>query len=356
MVYDVIIIGGGQAGLAAGYFLQKLHLRFLIVDQEKRTGNSWRKRYDSLTLFSPRISDSLPGMNLSGNQDEYPTKDEMADYLETYAKSFNLPILHNISIISLTKTNTNFQLQTKDKKVLVAKQVIVATGGFNAPFIPKLAGSLSPHIKQLHSHEYINPHLLLDGSTLIVGAGNSGVQIALETKKYHKTYLSCGSMPFLLPKKIWGKSIFWWARKVGILYLLLHCSRDSFFGKLLFTKDRNPIIGNELSSAIKTGEIIPKKPTVSYQKDSVSFSDGSFVTIRNLIWATGYRNNFDWIHIPGLFYTNGKLKHKKGITHVPGLYFLGLEWLSSKVSSELLGVGRDAEYIVKYLHSHEKNL
>ena len=212
---ETIIIGGGQAGLAAGYHLRRQGRPFLILDAGERTGDAWRDRWDSLRLFTPALFDSLPGMRFPAPAWSFPTKDEMGDYLERYAEHFDLPVRSGISVQGLTRAGDRFLVSAGDLR-LEASHVIVATGAHRIPKIPLFAAELDPRIVQLHSVEYRNPDQLLEGDTLLVGAGNSGAEIAYELADTRHCLVagpSTGQIPVRhgSRRSRWasGSSVFW---------------------------------------------------------------------------------------------------------------------------------------------------
>ncbi|WP_338471635.1 NAD(P)/FAD-dependent oxidoreductase [Niallia sp. XMNu-256] len=343
MKYDVIIIGGGQAGLTMGYYLQKTSLSYLILDKEERIGEVWKNRYNSLTLFTPRSYSSLPGLELNGDQNDYPTKDEIADYLSLYARTFSLPIKLNTIVKGLHKIESGFRILT-DSKEIIAKNVVVATGAFQKPHIPRFANILSEDVLQLHSSQYKNAKQLRNGPVLVVGGGNSGSQIAAELSNNRKTYLSVSHKPKFLPQNLMSKSIFWWFDKFGIYT----ADVQSKVGQIL-KKQSDPIFGFELKSLIKSGQVIVKPRTMSIQNDYFIFEDHSEVQVNNVIWSTGFESDYSWIDIAEVFKAKNHPRHRRGTTSVKGLYFLGLPWQSSRGSALLQGVGSDAEYLYKHI-------
>jgi putative flavoprotein involved in K+ transport len=208
MFYDVLVIGAGQAGLAMGYYLKQAKLSFLILDKGSAIGESWKKRYDSLTLFTPRSYSSLPGLSLKGEEKMYPTKDEITDYLSLYANTFLLPVQLNTYITLLDKDDNCFTLSTNQGE-FQSRNVIIATGPFQQPYIPDFSQYLSDKVLQLHSSEYKNCNQMIEGTTLVVGGGNSGSQIAVELSHSKEVYLSVGHQLTFLPQDIGNKSIFW---------------------------------------------------------------------------------------------------------------------------------------------------
>lgn len=340
---DVLVIGAGHAGLTMAYYLKQNNRSFVVVDASKRVGDVWRNRYDSLLLFSPRRYSSLPGMSLTGSQEGFPTKDEFAHYLESYAKKFSLPIHLNTKVEKLEQTGGFYQVETSQGQY-IAKDIVIATGPFQKPFIPSLEGSGSTSVLQFHSMEYCSPAQLRKGTTLVVGGGNSGVQIATELSKNQKVYLSSGHEMVFIPRQILSRSIFWWLD----LTRLSKVSVDSKVANLL--KKTEPVIGLELKPLIKSGKVIIKERAISLHNEEVSFNDGSMIKVDNIIWATGFRFDYNWIDIPGVLTSQNKPVHRRGISPVRGIYFLGLPWLSRVGSSQINGINYDAKNISDYLN------
>ncbi|WP_263297876.1 flavin-containing monooxygenase [Neobacillus bataviensis] len=345
MIYDVVVIGAGQAGLSMGYYLMQTSLSFIILENHAAIGEVWRKRYDSLVLFTPRAYSSLPGLALEGDPAGFPTKDEIADYLERYAKTFDLLIHLNCHVQKVQKENDSFTIFTSNS-VIRTKKVVVASGPFQTPNIPPFAKKLPNHVVQIHSSEYKNPAQLNQGSVLVVGGGNSGAQIAVEVSQHHETYLSIGQKIRFLPLTIAGRSIFWWFDKLGIL----QAGRDSWIGKKVQSQP-DPIFGYELKEKIKNHTVKLKSRTKSIvqNENEIEFDDLSTIRVENVIWATGFLRDYSWIDVKNLVAANGGVKHHRGITEIDGLYFLGLPWQHRRGSALLLGVGEDAAYIAKNL-------
>jgi putative flavoprotein involved in K+ transport len=344
MLYDVIVIGGGQAGLSMGYYLKQTKLSFLILDRGTAVGDSWKNRYDSLTLFTPRSYSSLPGLLLKGEEKHYPTKDEMTDYLKLYANTFSLPIQLNTSVLNLDK-NDHFILSTPQGEYH-CRNVIVATGPFQEPFIPEFSQLLSENILQLHSSKYKNPNQLKRGATLVVGGGNSGAQIAFEISKESKVYLSIAQQLKFLPQDIANKSIFWWFDKLGVL----KANVQSKVGQFIKNKP-DPIFGFELKSQIINGRVVLKPRATSANENDIIFDDNTCLKVSNVIWSTGFKSDYSWVKIPNVLDKKGLPIHQRGITTMNGLFFLGLPWQYRRGSALLQGVGTDAKYIVDRLLS-----
>ncbi|MCP3740365.1 flavin-containing monooxygenase [Rossellomorea sp. BNER] len=343
-MYEVVVIGAGQAGLAMGYYLLKQQKDFLILDKGTEIGEVWKNRYDSLKLFTPRLYNALPGSPFVGESHGLPTKDEIATYLQRYAETFHLPIKLKSEVIQVTKEGDIFSITT-NVGVLQSKAIVVATGPFQKKLIPEVSQNLSKEVLQLHSSEYRNPIQLQEGNVLVVGGGNSGAQIAVELSRKLKTYLAISKPLRYLPLSLGGKSIFWWFDKVGIL----NASNQSMFGKLI-QKNGDPIFGKELKKAIHDGSITLKGRVNSVEKDSVGFSEGTSVKVQNVIWATGFKIDYRWLGIKDCFTQNRHVQHDKGISPVRGLYFLGLPWQSRRGSALLQGVGEDAKFLMNHIN------
>ncbi|MEK3886580.1 flavin-containing monooxygenase [Bacillus sp. FSL K6-3431] len=346
MNYDVVIIGAGQAGLSMGYYLKQTDLSFLILDKSEGIGEVWKNRYDSLKLFTPRSYSCLPGLKLAGNQSVYPTKDEIAEYLSLYAEMFRLPLKIKTIVRNLYKDEGRFRIIT-DKGELIAKNVVIATGPFQNPFIPEFANKLSDNVLQLHSSQYKNPKQLREGPVLVVGGGNSGAQIAVELSKERETYLSVSHKIKYLSQDIMNKSIFWWFDQLGIYTASVNTKVGQYI-----KKQHDPIFGFELRSLIKYGKVILKPRTISIHNDNITFEDNSEVQVKNVIWSTGFVSDYSWIDIAEVFDEKGLPIHHRGITLMDGLYFLGLPWQYNRGSALLHGVGKDAEYLINYIKAN----
>ncbi|MGX4585964.1 flavin-containing monooxygenase [Paenibacillus chitinolyticus] len=344
---EVIIIGGGQAGLAMGYFLKKKGVTFLILDAHKRTGDSWRARYDSLTLFTPRMYSSLPGMNFPGVPDGLPAKDETADYLEAYAKAFALPIRHQTTVHSLSKHEHGFKIET-GQETFIARQVVVATGPFHQPVIPDFAKKLPKEIVQLHSSGYKNESQLADGPVLVVGGGNSGAQIAVELSGRRQVTISVSRPISFKPMQLFGRNIFWYFETFG----LLKASVESLLGSWL-KKQPEQVYGTELKSLLKKRIVSLKQRAIDADSEGILFKDETRMKVSTVIWATGFRSDYSWINIPDTPDVSGKPIHRGGVSKVMGLYYLGLPWQSCRGSALLGWMGRDAEHLVEVIAQHK---
>jgi putative flavoprotein involved in K+ transport len=344
---DVTVIGAGQAGLAIGYFLARQGRRFVIIDGADSIGSAWRARWDSLTLFTPRRYDSLPGLEFPGDPDGYPRRDEVIEYLERYAETFKLPIALDYGVRSLSLTDDSFVLDVEDGSSIEADQVVVATGPFQVPRIPAFAADLGPDVFQTHSTGYRNPADLPAGRVLIVGGGNTGFQIAQELAATHEVHLAVGSRQTPLPQRFLGRDLFWWLEKTRVL----HKTVDSRLGQRM--RDRDTLIGSSPRSAKRHG-VNMKPRAVGVSGRTVNFADESTLDVDAVIWATGYRFDHSWIELP-VADEDGTLRHRRGVTDVPGLYFLGLPWQHTRGSALLGWVKDDAEFIADEI-AHVTNI
>ncbi|QHL88682.1 NAD(P)-binding domain-containing protein [Nibribacter ruber] len=342
-LFDVLVIGAGQAGLAMGYYLHLQRKKFLLLEAASLLGHSWQNRYDSLRLFTPVPYCHLPGWPLLLPKNHYPTKEDIARYLQAYAAQFQLPIALNQQVLCLRKVQGIFEVMTATQTWRAA-HVVVATGPFQVPYIPAYPTGLSPQVVQLHSAQYKNPSQIPAGRVLVVGAGNSGAQIAAELAKTHEVHLSVKRKPRFSSLKMLGKSVFWWATKTGAIF----ASPSSRVGKKLLQKG-DIIYGRELERLLKTKEVLLKPEIQDPKQAEVLFKDGSQASYQAIVWATGFRPDYSWLQVAGALAPDGSALHKKGMSPVAGLYYVGLSWQRSRSSALLLGAGRDAQFIARHL-------
>jgi putative flavoprotein involved in K+ transport len=347
--FDTVVIGGGQAGLAVGYYLALQQRDFVILDANARIGASWRRRWDSLRLFTPAAISSLPGMPIPATADTFLAKDAVADYLEAYAATFKLPVRLNTAVEKLTREGDRYVLRTGDQ-VLEAEHVVVATGTYRQPYIPSFAAELDPAITQFHSDAYRNPDQLQPGPVLVVGAGNSGAEIALELAAAHTIWLA-GRDPGHRPKNIPAvvRPLYWW-----LLHQALNAANP--LGrrfKALSEQGGAPLLGIPRHAFEQAG--IARVPRMSGVHDRMpQLDDGRVLSVANVIWCTGYVPNFHWIELPA-FAAGGYPAHTRGtVQGEPGLYMLGLPFEYTLTSSFLGGVGRDARYIAAQIAAHSR--
>ncbi|HSK91809.1 MAG TPA: FAD-dependent oxidoreductase [Euzebyales bacterium] len=350
--FETIIIGGGQAGLATGYHLARHGVSFVILDANDRVGDSWRNRWDSLRLFTPARYDALPGMPFPAPGLSYPTKDEIAGYLEAYAARFDLPVRTGVRVDRLVSEDDRFVVTAGDLR-FEARNVVVAAGAFHTPRVPDLAAELDPAIVQLHSSEYRNPSQLHDGGVLVVGAGNSGAEIALEVSRHHQTWLSgrdtgqeptrAGSLPDkLLMPVMWLLA----SRVVDVRTPIGRKVRDRFLDP-----PRGIPLGRVRRKDIRAAGIERVPRTADVRDGRPVLEDGQTMDVRNVIWCTGYVPDFSWIDLP-ILDRHGVPLHTRGVVESqPGFYVIGLMFLSTLSSALVGGVGRDAEHIARHLTS-----
>jgi putative flavoprotein involved in K+ transport len=349
--YDTIVIGAGQAGLSTGYYLQQQKCDFVILDANARIGDSWRNRWDSLRLFTPARYNGLVGMPFPAPPHTFPSKDEMGDYLESYAARFKLPVRMGVKVDSLTKQGSRFMVTAGDLQ-FEAGNVVVAMATYQCPKVPSFAQELDPSIVQLHSSEYRNPSQLRDGGILIVGAGNSGSEIAIETARTHQIWMS-GRNTGALPFRIEGAA----AR-----FLLVPLALRFLFHRVMTV---NTPIGRKVRPKIlvQGGPLIRIKPsdmaaagierlprTVGVRDGLPLLADGRVLDVANVIWCTGFHPGFSWIDLP--IHGEHEPLHQRGVVaNVPGLYFVGLHFQYALSSTMIHGIERDAAYIVKHIVS-----
>jgi putative flavoprotein involved in K+ transport len=341
---DVLVIGAGQAGLALGFSLREMGLRFLIIDRHDRIGESWRKRFDSLTLFTPRAYSALPGLPVPGDPEGYPSRDEIADYLESYAAHFKLPVQLGSGIERLEREGERFHATTSDGSILTARAVVLASGAFQQPSVPAISAKLGDDVTQLTPESYRNPGQTPAGTVLVVGDGATGRQIARELSGTHRVVLSTGRPRRVSPHRLLGKSIFWWMDRTGVL----RKSRESRIGRKLMLQD--PFPGKDLDLGKLRGRGIQLTGRLTGASDRrVTFASGETIEIDAVVWATGYRDQTEWVAIPEATDETGSFVQERGITPVPGLYHIGRSWQWTRGSALLTGVGEDARYVAEQL-------
>jgi putative flavoprotein involved in K+ transport len=347
---ETVIIGGGQAGLATGHQLARRGLPFVILDAGDRVGDSWRNRWDSLRLFTTARYDSLPGMKFPAPGLSYPGKGETADYLEAYAEKFDLTVRTGVRVDRLFKEGDRFVVTAGELR-FETDNVVVATGAYHNPRVPHFAPELDPAIVQLHSSQYCDPSQLREGGVLVVGAGNSGAEIALELSRHHRTWLSgrdtgqeptrAGSLPdrLLMP-------IMWFlaSRVLNVKTPMGRKVRDRFLdpprGIPLGRVRRKDIVAAGIERVPRTTDVRDGYPMLE---------DGRILEVSNVIWCTGFVPDWSWIDLP-IFGENGFPVHDRGVVESQeGLYFMGLFFLSTLSSGLLGGVGRDAEHIARQI-------
>ncbi len=346
--FDTIVIGGGQAGLAVGYYLKQRGRPFVILDANEQIGGSWRTRtWDSLRLFTPARYDGLPGWPFPAPGWSFPTARETADYLEAYAARFDLPVRMRVKVDRLTKAGGRYVVEA-GKRRFEADSVVVATGFYGEPSVPGFAPELDPRIVQMHSSEYRDPSQLRPGGVLLVGAGNSGADIAMEVSQTHRTWLS-GRDKGQVPIRIESRQarlvlpLLWFVAS-HVLTVRTPIGRKVRPHVLSNGAPRIRVKSDDLRQA--GVESVPK--TVGVQDGLPVLEDGRVLDVANVIWCTGFRHDFDWIDVPA-FDGDSAPVHERGVASEPGLYFVGLDFLYSFASENVGGVYRDAKHIARHI-------
>jgi putative flavoprotein involved in K+ transport len=345
---ETVVIGGGQAGLAAGYYLARAGEPFVILDAGERVGDAWRSRWDSLRLFTPAKYDGLPGWRFPAPGWAFPTKDEMGDYLEAYARRFDLPVRTRVRVERLSTQDGRFLVEAGGSRI-EAERVVVATGAHRVPRIPAFASELDPGVVQLHAGHYRSPAQLRDGRVLVVGGGNSGAEIAWELVRTRPTWLAGARVPEIpVPHGSFrmrlALPVF---RFVGMHVL----TRRTPIGRKLGAKlaaEATPLIRVKSKHLVAAG--VERVPRVTGVRDGLPLlADGRVLEVENVVWCSGFRQDFSWIDLPVLG-ADGQPLHDRGVVRLqPGLYFVGLVFQYAEASDVLPGVGRDAKHVVRHL-------
>jgi len=341
---DVLVIGAGQAGLAAGYHLRKAGVRFELIDRNRQIGDSWRQRYDSLSLFTPRAYSHLPGLLLDGDQDGYATRDEMGSYLTRYAAHFDIPVRLGSAVAALRRDGRQFTAELEDGGVIEARAVVIASGAFQVPAVPSIASDLPGDVIQFTPRSYRNPSNVPSGVVLVAGDGATGRQIALELATSHQVLLATGKKRSLAPQRVLGRSIFWWLDHLG----LLRISSGSRVGRRLRARDTLP--RRDLADRYLRDAGVDVLPRLEgFEGKSAVFADGDSHEIGAVVWATGYRDDTTWVAIADAVDSSGGFIEARGTSPVDGLFFVGRPWQMTQSSGLATGVGADAEAIVGQL-------
>jgi putative flavoprotein involved in K+ transport len=350
---ETVIVGGGQAGLAVGYFLEQQGRPFTILDANERVGDSWRKRWPTLRLYSPAVVDGLPGMPFPAPRYSFPTAAEMADYLEAYAAAFELPVRNGVRVDGIERAGDGY-IVTAGSERFAAENVVVATGVFQheSPIVPGFASELDPRIIQLHSADYRGPEQLQPGPVLVVGAAHSGGDIAYEVARAgHPTVLSgrdTGQIPFDiesgLARFVFPLLAFAWTRVVTVSTPIGRKAKRAIRthgGPLLRVKRADLAAAGVERVAERTVEVIDGKPVLA---------DGRVLEVANVVWCTGFRNDYGWIRLPLPTEPDGFPEQRRGVVaSLPGLYFVGMPFLHSFASMLILGAGRDGKRVARHI-------
>jgi putative flavoprotein involved in K+ transport len=338
---EVIVVGGGQAGLAIGYLLARQGRQFTILEAADAPAAAWRARWESLRLFTPVRYDSLPGRAFPGDPDTYPGRDDVVAYLTGYARDFELPVELGSQVRAVRPGDGGYLVEL-DNRTCEADQVVIATGPFQVPRMPELADRLDPGVVRLHSSEYRGPRDVPAGPVLVVGGGNTGFQIAEELARTHEVHLSIGSRQTPLPQRVLGRDLFRYLEATG----LMRTTVESRIGRRM--QHRDTLIGSSPRAARRRHGIRLHGRTVDASGGEVRFDDGGRLTPGAVIWATGFGLDHAFVQVP-VFDEGGHLAHRRGVTAAPGLYFLGLPWQHTRGSGLLGWVEADAEHIAQHI-------
>ena len=345
--FETIVIGAGQAGLAVGHQLALLGQSFVILDANARVGDSWRGRWDSLRVFTPAKFNGLPGMRFPAPRLSFPTKDEVADYVAAYAARFELPVRNNVRVDGVSRAGNRFVVTTS-AEALIADNIVIATGATHTPRVPEFARGLDTSIVQMHSSAYKHPEQLREGAVLVVGAGNSGAEISFDLATRHHVLLSgtpAGQLP--VPH---GPAMAALVLPL-VKFLGMHVlTMDTPVGRSVLPKMKGtPLIRMKLND-LKAAGVERVARVTGVREGLPMLADGSTLEVANVIWCTGFRTDFDWVHLPAAFTPAGKpIQYRGVVASEPGLYFVGLEHMYAAVSEVLPGVGRDANYIARHI-------
>ena len=341
---EVLVIGGGQAGLAMGHHLAQRGLAFVIADASPEVGHMWRSRWQSLKLFTAGQYNNLPGMAFPAGRDSYPTKDDVADFLQAYVEKFELPVRLGTTVTRLSRAGDGGYLAETTTGPIRADQVVVATGPFQVPFTPRTANELDPELTQLHSASYHGPQDLPDGRILVVGGANSGQQIALELCDSRQVDIAVGEKLPALPQRPLGRDIWWWLTATRLARVPV----SSRLGQRL--SQRDVVIGGGLRELRGRGVGVRPRVTGAGGR-TITFEDGESADYDGIVWATGFRIDHSWIDLPEVKDERGQVQHVRGVTTAEGLYLLGMTWQYTRTSALIGWVGDDAAYLADQIET-----
>ena len=370
---NTIIIGGGQAGLATSYQLSKHGIEHVILEANQRVATSWSKRYDALKLITPNWMNSLDGLVFPGEKDDFSSRDDVVKYLDKYAEKIKAPIKFEQKVIGLSKIGNLFHITTEKNEVYSCANVILATGPFQNPKIPSFSRKIEKSVFQIHSGKYKNTSQLIGDTILVVGSGNSGVQIAIDSSKDKKVYLSKENN-FWIPRSLSGTQFLEIIKKFGINDKEIHSSEmevqkdfmcwmqqlglydmplSTAFGQAL-SKGNDPFVGQNIETLLDDNNVMKLGKCTDYTSGKFQFDDNRSLKVDTVIWATGYDYDYSWVNLP-ILNNHGQPLHENGISQLGGLYFIGLRWMSRADSGLLKGVSKDAKYIAKVICNSKIN-
>lgn len=373
---DVVVIGAGQAGLTLSYFLTRAGVEHLVLERNNHRGGAWHSRWDTMHMVTPNWMNSLPGLPFPGSDsdpDGFAHHSTTKQYLEDFARSFNAPVKLGVNVTRIERKGDQFVVRA-GADTYTARDVVVASGAYPVPKVPPFASKLSADVVQVHSSEYRNPDQFPAGSTvLVVGSGSSGIPIAADIAGKHTCTIALGSNP-QMPRKMPGKAMagmlskmprpkvhftpeemdkiadtMWWLNRAG----LWDEPVDSPWAQRGLNSSSEPYVGPPLDEIMAKTGLEKAERITDANGNTLTHADGSTIQPTAVVWATGYRSDYSWIDAP-VFDEKGKPKHVRGVTDVPGLYFLGLRFLMSHRSSLLYGATRDAGYLAEQIEQRRK--
>lgn len=354
--HEAIVIGAGQGGLSAAHHLAKRGIDHVVLEAGDRVGDQWRSRYDSLRLYSPAKYDGLPGLAFPLPANDFPTGNQMADYLESYAAHFDLPVRTGMAVDGLRATaDGDGYVVTAGGRAFEAPEIVIAAGFFRTPYTPPFAAELDPGIRQMHSDDYRRPSQLADGPVLVVGLSHSGADLAAETvESGHPTIVSGtahGQLPFSVDsrtaRRAWPvlKFLAW-----NVLTIRTPIGRK--MRPMIRANGGGPLLRHRRADLARAGVELVEDRIAGVSDGRPMTADGRILDVANVIWCTGYRPDFSWIRLP-IFGDDGFPREERGVvTSAPGIYFVGLLFQYSFTSMLVVGAGRDAEHVVDRLARH----
>lgn len=348
--HQAIVIGAGQAGLSVGYHLKRRGIDHVILEAADRIGDVWRRRWDSLRLFTPAKFDGLDGLRFPASGDHFPAKDEMADYLEAYAAHHDLPVRTASRVERLRAADGRYRVET-GTCVYEAPFVVVAAASYQKPRLPEFASAFPGEVVQMHSHEYRNPAQVGEGPVLLVGAGNSGAEIAMDLAPTHEVWLAgreVGHVPFDIASFMGRKLLIRLVIR-GLFHRVLTIRTP--MGRKFRTRMHGhgmPLIRTRPGQLKRAG--VRRIGRITGVEDGKAIAeDGTSLAAATVIWCTGFHPGFDWIDLPVLD-AQGEPRHRFGrATDIDGLYFAGLHFQYAVSSTMVAGVGRDARRVADWI-------
>lgn len=342
--YDVIVIGGGQSGLATGYYLNQTGLTYVILEAQAAIGGSWQNYWHSLRLFSPARYSELPGMEYPTDPDHYPTRAEVINYLRTYADKFSLPVMTNTRVECIANSTEGFTVHTNDGRVLESRLLVDATGAFNRPYIPQIAGFETYQGEWLHTYRYREPQPFVDKRIIVIGANNSAVQVGVDLAEVADVTLAIRRPIRWTPTRVLGKNIFFWFHATGFDMLPL--------GRFFNLSDIDNVYDDgTLQAYFDAGNPDTREMFTQFTENGVIWPDGEHEKVDTVVFATGFRSdNKPYLAELGALDEDGNPQQNMGVsTSVEGLYYVGVFGQRSAASATLRGVGADAKYVVEQI-------